>query len=213
MEYKKPQPLITVAIIFILISIGVAYYLDKPLFIETKEQEEQIKRLERSNELRVNYEKQIRDIITKLELSNWEEKQEKISIVFDQSPFFLSKTEIFFRDIVIKSGMNFSSVNLGGKSPIKASSQQAQTTTSSSQVNFKPQEGQSQASDSMSQIKGPVNKTEFTLNVSGSYDFFKLLIQNMEKQAFLISIKSVSFSSSENVNNMTFTIRGDVYSY
>ena len=212
MEYKKPQPLITVSVIFILASIGIAYYLDKPLFAQTKEQEQQIKRLEQSNELRINYENQIREINNKLELADWTGKQEKIKIIFDQSPFFLSKTEIFFRDIVIKSGMNFSSVNIESKSPIKSSQTQA-AAPSSSQVNFKPQEGQAtQSGSSVDAIKGPVNKTGFTLNVSGSYAFFKLLLENMQKQAFLISVNSVSFTPSDNINT-TFTIKGDVYSY
>ena len=216
MEYKKPQPLITISVLFIIASVAIAYYLDKPLYAKVNEQEQQIKTLQESNELKASYEKQIKEVVANLDAANWDQKKEKIQIIFDSSPFFLSKAEIFFRDIAIKSGMTFSSINFDTASSIKTVQQTQSTNTETSQSkSFKPQEEQEVVSvqTAVSQIKGPVNRIGFTLAVTGSYQFFKLLIENMGKQAFLISIKSVDFSPSEGGDKTTFTIKGNVYSY
>lgn len=216
MEYKKPQPLITISVIFIIASVGIAYYLDKPLYAKVNEQEQQIKTLQKSSELKTNYEKQIREVVDKLNAASWEQKKEKIKTIFDSSPFFLSKAEIFFRDIVIKSGVTLSSITFDSASSIKTIQQSQTTNTETSQSkSFKPQEEQGAASvqTAVSEIKGPVNKVGFTLTVTGSYNFFKLLLENMEKQAFLISIKNINFGQSESADKTTFTIKGNVYSY
>ncbi|MDD3292688.1 MAG: hypothetical protein PHI45_01525 [Candidatus Pacebacteria bacterium] len=216
MEYKKPQPLITISVIFIIASVGIAYYLDKPLYAKVNEQEQQIKTLQKSSELKTNYEKQIREVVDKLNAASWEQKKEKIKTIFDSSPFFLSKAEIFFRDIVIKSGVTLSSITFDSASSIKTIQQSQTTNTETSQSkSFKPQEEQGVASvqTAVSEIKGPVNKVGFTLTVTGSYNFFKLLLENMEKQAFLISIKNINFGQSESADKTTFTIKGNVYSY
>jgi len=214
MEYKKPQPLITISVIFIIASVAIAYYIDKPLYAKVNEQEQQIKTLQESSKLKTNYEKQIREVVAKLDAASWEQKKEKIQIVFDSSPFFLSKAEIFFRDIVIKSGVTLSSITFDSASSIKTVQQTTNTETSQSKT-FKPQEEQGTVSvqTAVSEIKGPVNKVGFTLTVTGSYNFFKLLLENMEKQAFLISIKSINFGQSESDDKTTFTIKGNVYSY
>ena len=214
MEYKKPQPLITISVIFIIASVAIAYYIDKPLYAKVNEQEQQIKTLQESSKLKTNYEKQIREVVAKLDAASWEQKKEKIQIVFDSSPFFLSKAEIFFRDIVIKSGVTLSSITFDSASSIKTVQQATNTETSQSKT-FKPQEEQGTVSvqTAVSEIKGPVNKVGFTLTVTGSYNFFKLLLENMEKQAFLISIKSINFGQSESDDKTTFTIKGNVYSY
>lgn len=214
MEYKKSQPLITISIIFIIASVAIAYYIDKPLYAKVNEQEQQIKTLQESSKLKTNYEKQIREVVAKLDAASWEQKKEKIQIVFDSSPFFLSKAEIFFRDIVIKSGVTLSSITFDSASSIKTVQQTTNTETSQSKT-FKPQEEQGTVSvqTAVSEIKGPVNKVGFTLTVTGSYNFFKLLLENMEKQAFLISIKNINFGQSESADKTTFTIKGNVYSY
>lgn len=214
MEYKKPQPLITISVIFIIASVGIAYYLDKPLYAKANEQEQQMKTLQESSKLKTNYEKQIREAVAKLDAASWEQKKEKIKTVFDSSPFFLSKAEIFFRDIVIKSGVTLSSITFDSASSIKTVQQATNTETSQSKT-FKPQEEQGTVSvqTAVSEIKGPVNKVGFTLTVTGSYNFFKLLLENMEKQAFLISIKNINFGQSESADKTTFTIKGNVYSY
>ncbi len=214
MEYKKSQPLITISIIFIIASVAIAYYIDKPLYAKVNEQEQQIKTLQESSKLKTNYEKQIREVVAKLDAASWEQKKEKIQIVFDSSPFFLSKAEIFFRDIVIKNGVTLSSITFDSASSIKTVQQTTNTETSQSKT-FKPQEEQGTVSvqTAVSEIKGPVNKVGFTLTVTGSYNFFKLLLENMEKQAFLISIKNINFGQSESADKTTFTIKGNVYSY
>jgi len=118
MEHKKIQPLITLSFVFIVATAGVGYYLDLPLYKKLNEQNQEISRLEKSNKLKDDYEQKIQEINNKLKEIDWETRKEKIEINFDSSPFFLSRTEIFFKDLVLKSGMTFSSINFGQSSPI-----------------------------------------------------------------------------------------------
>jgi hypothetical protein len=221
MEYKKIQPLLTLSVIFLAGAVLIGYYLDMPIYRKTQEQRQDIVRLEKSNELKTNYENKIKEITAKLQEAKWEEKKNKIEVIFESSPFFLSKSEIFFRDIVIKNGMTFSSVTFTPAAPIKTASQQTTQTTGedkSTKKDFKPQENQtveatSQSTGGLSSIKGPVNKTGFILNASGSYLALKSLLQGMEKQSFLISIKAIAFSAIDSSGKASFTLTGDIYSY
>lgn len=219
MEHKKPQPLLTASFFLIIGAVVVGYYLDAPLYKKMQTQQTQINNLSATNDLRIQYENTIREIDQRLKENNWEAKKEIIKGSFESSPFYLSKVEIFFKDIVLKNGLNFGSISLSSPSSVKTASSQEQTNQSSSgskTTNFKPQEETKpavEATGSLASIQGPVNKLEFNLTVSGSYDFFKMFLGSMERQAFLISIKKISFSAPGSDGKMTFTISGEIYSY
>jgi len=218
MEYKTPQPLITLSIIFIIGAIAVSYYFDKPLFNKFNEVKQEISRLDRSKELKTNYENQIREINQKLTEIDWNSRKEKIEINFESSPFFISKAEIFFKDISLKNGLAFTSVNFSQPTAVKSVTQQQTQTSGETKTSkdFKPQDETGtvpqQSSGPFSGINGPVNKTTFTLSVSGSYDALKLLLQSMERQALLISVKKITFNAIDSGKG-SFIIVGDIYSY
>lgn len=218
MEYKKPQPLLTLSFFLIIGAVAIGYYLDAPLYKKMQTQQTQINNLSSTNNLRIQYENKIREIDQKLKENNWEAKKEIIKGSFESSPFYLSKVEIFFKDIVLKNGLSFGNISISAPSSVKtASSQQTtQQTGASKTTNFKPQEETkpvAEATGSLASIQGPVNKLDFTLTVSGSYDFFKMFLESMERQAFLISIKKIGFSAPGSDGKMTFTIDGEIYSY
>jgi len=218
MEYKTPQPLITLSVIFIIAAVAVGYYLDKPLFNKFNELKQEVIRLSNSKKLKTDYENEIRAINQELTEIDWNSKKDKITINFESSPFFISKAEIFFKDVSLKSGLAFTSVTFSQPVAVKAVTQQ-QTQASGetkSSKDFKPQDETGatpqQSSGPFAGISGPVNKTTFTLSVSGSYNALKLLLQSMEKQALLISIKSITFNAIDDGKG-SYTIGGDIYSY
>lgn len=219
MEYKTPQPLITLSVIFVIGAVAVGYYFDKPLFNKLNELKQEIGRLDRSKELKTNYENEIRKIDQKLTEIDWSGRKEKIEINFESSPFFISKAEIFFKDISLKNGMAFTGVNFSQPVAVKSVNTQQQVQTigeTKTSKDFKPQDesgaAPQQSSGPFSSINGPVNKITFTLSVSGSYDALKLLLQSMERQALLISIKTIGFNSIDGGKG-SYTIVGDIYSY
>lgn len=218
MEYKKIQPLLTLSFFFIIGSVAIGYYFDVPLYKKMQEQEAQIRTLEQSNSIKSEYENKIREIDQRLINENWEQKKSIIKDSFEYTPFYLSKAEIFFKDIVLKNGLSFGDVSFSPLSSIKVASSQVEETKTSSDTkttNFKPQENAQVAvqTGSFANLKGSVNKLDFNLTVMGSYDFLKLLIESMERQAFLISIQEISFSAIGNDGRTTFNIKGEIYSY
>jgi hypothetical protein len=222
MEYKTPQPLITLSVLFIIGAIAVGYYLDGPLYNKLNGLKQEVSRLEKSKELKANYENQIKEINQKLTEIDWNSRKQKIEINFESSPFFLSKVEIFFKNTALKDGMTYSGVTFAQAVTVKtANTQQAQTSgdVKTSKKDYVPQEegststAQQTSSGSFSSINGPVNKTAFTLSVSGSYESLKVLLLSMEKQSLLISVKTITFSAIENNGKGSYTIMGDIYSY
>jgi len=115
--------------------------------------------------------------------------------------------------------MTLGGISFGTQTPLRASSQQqTQTETEGLTKEAKEQAesapvAQTQSKGAINGIKGPVKSTSFTLSVSGSYQNFKKLLKTFEKQAFLISVKSVSFSSVAEDGTSSFSLTGEIYSY
>lgn len=222
MQYKKPQPVFILSFLFLVGAVALGYYLFLPKYNKLKEQKSEIVRLNNSIELKNNYESKINEIGQKLEEVGWEGKRGKIEINFDSTPFFLPKTEIFFRDVVSKSGMGFTSIAFSSATLVKGGSQQqgqeeTNDSTKGTKKEFKPQETTQTQSESaggsFSAIRGPVNKVPFTLVVDGSYRSFKGLLEIFEKQAFLISVKTITFTAPGADGVVSFSVAGEVYSY
>ncbi len=218
MQYKKPQPVFILSFLFLVGAVALGYYLFLPKYKKFNEQKSEIVRLNGSIELKNNYESKINEIGQKLKDVDWEGKRGKIEINFDSTPFFLPKTEIFFRDMVSRSGMSFTSIAFSSATLAKGTSQQGQgESNAKTKEELKSQETtQTQVGatgSTFSAIKGPVNKVPFALVVSGSYQAFKRLLENFEKQAFLISVKTITLNAPEADGTVSFSVAGEVYSY
>ncbi|MDD5696673.1 MAG: hypothetical protein PHO90_01695 [Candidatus Pacebacteria bacterium] len=218
MQYKKPQPVFILSFFLIIGAIALGYYLFLPNYKKFNEQRSEMVRINSAIQMKNNYESKINEIGQKLKDIDWEGKREKIEINFDSGPFFLPKTEIFFRDAVSKSGMSFASISFSSPTLAKGTSQQqsqgSDDSTKETKKEFKPESSvQTQSSGAFSGLKGPVAKVPFNLSVSGSYQAFKALLKGFEKQAFLISIKTITFTAPGTDGNVSFAIAGEVYSY
>ncbi len=219
MKYQKPQPVFILSFVFLVAAIVIGYYLLMPNFKKFNEQKREIERISKTIELESDYESKMEAIGQKLEEINWESKKQKIQVNFDSSPFFIPKIEVFFKDLIAKSGMTLGGISFGTQTPLRASSQQqTQTETEGLTKEAKEQAesapvAQTQSKGAINGIKGPVKSTSFTLSVSGSYQNFKKLLKTFEKQAFLISVKSVSFSSVAEDGTSSFSLTGEIYSY
>ena len=219
MKYQKPQPVFIISIVFLIAAAAIGYYLFMPNYKKFNEQRGEIDKISKTIELESDYESKMKTIEQKLEEINWESKKQKIQVNFDSSPFFLPKIEVFFKDLVAKSGMTLGGISFGTPTPMKVSSQQqTQTETEGLTKETKEQAEstpvvQTQSSGAIAGIKGPVKSISFTLSVNGTYQKFKNLLNIFEKQAFLISVKSVSFSSMAEDGTSFFSITGEIYSY
>jgi len=218
MKYKKPQPVFILSFLFLIAAVAIGYYLFLPNYKKFNEQKSEMVRISDAIKMKNDYESKINEIGQKLKDIDWEGKKEKIEINFDATPFFLPKTEIFFRDMVSSSGMSFASITFSSPALAKGTSQQQSQAESSDSAKgtkeFKPEAtAQTQSAGAFSSLKGPVNKVPFTLNVSGSYQALKSLLKDFEKQAFLISVKTIAFNAPGTDGNISFSVAGEVYSY
>jgi len=58
-----------------------------------------------------------------------------------------------------------------------------------------------------------LRKTQFSLELSGSYSSFKEFLSTIEKSARLIEVENISFSAPKEGDTFTFNLRIKVYSY
>jgi hypothetical protein len=87
-------------------------------------------------------------------------------------------------------------------------------------TNIKPTEQPAATASTKSQpsttntikINGPVRKNTFSITAKGTYDQLKSLLSIFEKQAYLISVKTINFGEGSD-NQFTFNITGEIYSY
>jgi len=84
-----------------------------PNFKKFNEQKREIERISKTIELESDYESKMEAIGQKLEEINWESKKQKIQVNFDLSPFFIPKIEVFFKDLIAKSGMTLGGISFG----------------------------------------------------------------------------------------------------
>jgi preprotein translocase subunit YajC len=212
MELKQPS-LITATILLIL-GLGVFYFLDSPQYDKDKAQRESINDFSAKKKNMEDHTRVIGEIGIKINKSNWTEKKKKIEPNFTSTPFFIPKMEYFFSDLVKRSNMTLLSVSFQTGGSLTEVTTTTSTTQKSGAVN--PVEDESlnipKNQSGVIGIKGPVKKNTFNLSVSGGYQDMKNLLAIFEKQAYLISVKSLSFGEGKN-NQFNFTITGDIYSY
>lgn len=212
MDFKQPS-IITTSILLVLAG-GIFYFLDLPQYEKDKAQKEKIDIFISQKGIKDEHTKKIAQIGFNLKDVNWEEKKKKIEPNFVSTPFFVPKMEVYFKDLVSRSGMALESVTFQGSS-IATADQTAQTAqTAPDKLN--PTEGDSanvpKNQSGVIGIKGPVKKNGFSLTVSGSYEDLKNLLAIFEKQAYLVSVKSISFGEGKG-NQFSFSLAGDIYSY
>lgn len=221
MELKQPSLLI--ATILFIFGLGVFYFLDLPQYNKDIIQQEQILTFTKQKAIKDDHTKRIAEIGIRLQTLNWDEKKKKIEPNFTSSPFFTPKMEKFFKDLVGRSGMTMGTLSFQGSSsavaPITPTPAPAATSdTEGTGTKIKPTEQPASTTpvaknqSGVIGIKGPVKKVGFTLTVSGSYEDLKKILDVFEKQAYLISVKSVGFSDAKGAQ-FTFNITGDIYSY
>lgn len=201
MEQKINSSLVF-ALIFLAAAGAVIYFLDLPQYQKMKQNNQNIEILKDQLKRDENENQAIAAVVKNLEAANWAEAKKKIEPNFSSDPFYASKMEVFFRDIIGRSGMTLSSLSFAApgsatpnKNPPAGSSSSNQTT----------------ASASADTAANTVKTTVVSIAVTGTYDQLKALLTIMEKQAYLISIKSVTFEGGSATTN--YSISADIYSY
>jgi uncharacterized FlgJ-related protein len=225
---KKNTKIIIVAIVVIIASLGVAYFLDFSKWKEISNLDSQIVQAKASIEAKKSYYSVIDSKMEALNSAGWSSKKESIAVNFTSTPFFIPKINTFFQTMVLASGMNMGGITSSAATSIKSTAQttiQADSGTKSTK-STKASETTTTTSTSVAttyfdQLQGSVKKTTVNLNITGTYNAFKNLLSQFENQTRIITIKSVAVSpSGQNAstkgavkNNLSFSMVLDVYSY
>jgi len=206
MDAKQPNLIATT--ILLVLGVGIIYFLDIPLFDKDKVQNDKIASFSEQKRLREEYTKRIAQIGINLKDLDWEEKRKKIDPNFISTPFFIPKMEVFFKDLVARSNMALVSISIETGSALTPSTTADGKIAPVEDASLDVPKNQS----GVIGIKGPVKKNSFNLSVSGRYEDMKNLLLILEKQAYLISVRTVNFGEGKG-NQFNFTIVGDIYSY
>ncbi|MCK9445587.1 hypothetical protein M0Q50_01675 [bacterium] len=217
---------ILIAVVLVIGALGIAYALDFSKWKEIKEVDNQIVQVKSQIQAKKNYYASIDSKIKALNDAGWDSKKDSIAINFDSSLFFTPKINNFFKTIVTLSGMQLSSMTSSLPESIKSQSQVPTTTTETGTEISKVDEISNATtpvtSNNFSRLQGPIRKTTINLNVAGTYIAFKNLLTQFQNQTRVINIKSIAVSSAGQeegiktksvVNNLSFSIILDVYSY
>jgi hypothetical protein len=220
MDINKVKILIAVGLI--IGALVIAYALDFSKWKEIKNIDSQILQVKSQIEAKKSYYAVIDSKIKALDEAGWESKKDSIAINFDSSLFFTPKINNFFNTIVALSGMKLSSMTSSLPEPVKSQPQTTTTTESGAEISKVDTTTVPVTSNNLSQLQGPVRKTTINLNVTGTYIAFKNLLTQFQEQTRIINIKSIAVSSAgqeegiktkSTVNNLSFSIILDVYSY
>jgi hypothetical protein len=207
---KKINKLLIASLILLIGAGAIVYFLDMPKYVATQKKVSEINNLKNIEKLGASHNLEIRTAEQSLQEANWAEMEKRIDDNFSADPFYASKMEIFFRDIISRSGMSLTSLVFSGSSlmvgAVDAGSEKIKSpseSSSSSQQVSRP--------SSSTGIAGPVKSTKVTISVSGTYDQLKGLLNIFEKQAYLISVQSINFSGGSIIT--PYTINVEIYSY
>lgn len=198
---QKISPSLIFALIFLAAAGAVIYFLDMPQYQKMKINNQNIELLKDQLKRDENENQAIAAVVKNLEAANWTEAKKKIEPNFSSDPFYASKMEVFFRDIIGRSGMKLSSLSFAAPG-------------SAESVNKNPPTGSNNSGQkvvSATTTASSVKTTAVSIAVTGTYDQLKALLAIMEKQAYLISVKSISFTGGSAVTD--YSISADIYSY
>jgi len=220
MDINKVKIIVSIGLI--MTAVGTAYFLDFPKWREINSVDGQITQVKSQIEAKKNYYAVIDLKIKALDDAGWSDKRDSLKINFDSSLFFTPKINNFFKAIVESSGMKLSSMTSSLPESTKIQPQVSTMKTESGVEISKTQEIIPAVSNTFNQLQGPIRKTTVNLNVTGTYGAFKNLLNLFQGQTRIITIKSVAVSSAGQsegiktkslINNLSFSIILDVYSY
>ena len=224
MEKKDTNILIISGLIFLL-SIGIIYFLVWPTYKQIGVQDDQIKQINEQIQARTNYYSTVEAKVKKLEEAGWAEKKKKIEVNFTDSPFFISKMNVFFKTMIASAGMTSAGITASPATSVKTAPQAAQSgsgakiSTSTGSTEQTTVQQTTSSSSYFDKLQGSVKKTTFNIAVSGTYNSFKKLLSDLENQTRIVTVKSVAVASSQQevgkkVTNLSnFNLVVDVYSY
>lgn len=205
---KKTNSLLITSLVLLLMAGAVIYFLDMPQYQKMQQGIIEIENLKKQKDSTQSYNLELVNAAKNLEEGNWIETRKKIEMNSSADPFYASKMEVFFKDIISRSGMALTS--LGFSSSSGASGEPSKTPPAGSEkVDAKKTPTEN--------VSANIKKTEslkinvVTLSVTGTYEQLKALLKIFEKQAYLISIDSINFSGS--TATTSFSINSKIYSY
>jgi len=214
METKNFLTSLIVSLILLIAAGAVIYFLDMPQYQKIKQGEQNIQILYDQLTQSESRNKAIAEVVKNLETANWNSIKKKIEPNFSSDPFYLFKMEVFFKDSRYKKWNEISLFGFSTSSPVAINS--ADKTNSANKDNTihktplatsTSQTTENSASAAVSSIK----TTTVNLEVAGTYEQLKQLLTIMETQAYLISVKTISFEGGSAITK--FLISADIYSY
>ncbi len=225
---KKNTKILVIAVAVIVVSLGIAYFLDFSKWKEISSLNSQIAQTKASIEAKKSYYTVIDSKMLALNNAGWSSKKESIAVNFTSSPFFIPKINTFFQTMVLGSGMTMSGITSSTATSVKSTVQAVASTDSGTKSTKSTKTSETTTTTTntatstyFDQLQGPVQRTTVNLNVMGTYSAFKNLLSQFENQTRIITIKSIAVSSAGQdtskkgviKNNLTFNIVLDVYSY
>ncbi|MFA5009228.1 MAG: hypothetical protein WC534_01435 [Candidatus Paceibacterota bacterium] len=207
---KKINKLLIASLILLIGAGAIVYFLDMPKYVATQKKVSEINNLKNIEKLGASHNLEIRTAEQSLQEANWAEMEKRIDDNFSSDPFYASKMEIFFRDIISRSGMSLTSLVFSGSSLMAGAVDAGAEKIKSPSESSSSSQQESRPSSSIG-IAGPVKSTKVTISVSGTYDQLKGLLNIFEKQAYLISVQSINFSGGSIIT--PYTINVEIYSY
>ena len=209
MNNTKPTIFLTVG--SFLIFLLLIYFLILPKYQEFQKKQSEIKLREQFLANSVEYFKNVSQLSEKLNQSNWKEVREKIDINFSSNSYFLPSLYSFFQNKVLEHGLYLKKITASASSPLKKEAPSSQETETA----------KTQKKSPYVNLKGPVYETTFNLSVFGSYASFKNFLSDIEKQAHLMNVGQITFSSptaslkkeEAPVGSSPFDLTIGVYSY
>lgn len=211
---KKTITLLIVSVVLLAAAAGIVYVFVLKEVNAGTQYDDQIKGLKSQLSLGADRNQKLSQAEQSLAAVDWPSKKAKIDANFISTPFYLSEIEYFFKQTIARSKMSLSTLSFAGPTSINGG---GQSDNGKVQPVTKTVDGESTApaktsgSGVFSGIQGPVKATTVAINVSGTYEQFKGLLKIFESQAYLISVKSISFAGGTAISS--YNITAEIYSY
>lgn len=183
----EAKPLLIISVVMLIGSIALFYFFTTPLIEESKSQDSRIEQLQYELDNTTDYFNEVKENAERLDNSGWSDIEKKIDANFMSGPFFVYNMKNYINNLVVGSGLYLKDLTIEGVSDSFL------------------------ISKSNGEEDGKLTEVGITIEASGSYESFENFLYLTEQQVAIINIKSFSVTSSED-NNLSFSIKGNIYS-
>ena len=180
-------PYIIVSVVLIILSIILFYFLGLSQIEKINEQKQEIIDLQYKLENTTEYFENIEILANKLNELGWSDLSDKIDANFMDGPFYTHNMEEYLSGLVTRSGLFLKTLDIeGGTDSYEVAKGSSTEATTIKQVNF-------------------------SFDLSGDYQYFLNFLDLLDRQALVISIKSIEITSGSVLADSTSEGEENVY--